>query len=174
MDAAVHEGKRADERIEEIAEAGDAQILPSKADQRSVAARIKTQHAVPGKSRYKEKQQRAEQVEHDLEAKTLFKGVPILCAEELRGVDVYAGVDAERNRAKQHVKLCGNGDRTHAAHMAYHDGVHKAGALVEDLLPGDGQSNAPDLSVKGGGREIGILPFFQQSSHCLLFYTSHF
>ena len=135
------------------------------ANQRSVAARVKTQHTVPGKLRYKEKQKRAEQVEHDLETKTLFQGGPILCTEELGGIDVYAGVDAEGNRAKQHVQLRGNGDRTHAARVAYHDGVHKAGALVENLLPGDGQSNAPDLSVKGGGRGIGILPFFQQSSH---------
>ena len=159
MNGPVHKGKGTDDAVENITAAGDAQILPGQTDDVIVAAAVKMQDALTKQLCHREKDQKIEEVHQQLEAEALLQTFPVPGAEKLSRVDVDARIDTEGHRAQQVVQLGGNRHRADTAHMAHHDGVHEACALVQNLLGSQRQGNVGNLFVKGLGSQIAFFEF---------------
>ena len=158
VDGPVHEGKGADDGIEHIAPAGDAHILPAQGGDALFSAGVKAQNGVAAQLRHREKHQKVEKIHQKLKAEAFFQTFPVPGTEKLGGIDVDARVDAEGDRAQQVVQLGGHRHRADASGAAHHNGVHKAGALVQDLLQGQGQGDVRDLLIKRLWGDTGFFP----------------
>ena len=154
----LKKGVCVDDAVEKVAAGGNAYIFPAQFDEGTVTAAVKGQHAGAEQLGHREKDQKIEEVHQQLETEAFLQAFPVPGTVKLGGIDVDTGVDTKSHRTQQVIQLGGNRHRTNAAHVADHDGVHEAGALVQDLLQGQRQCNTADFLVKRCWSNIFFFP----------------